>query len=98
MFKNFLENFVKELYSRFGDNQLHKILREDNRVRVFENCDIREFKSDEPFDIVTCDVSFISILKIIDSINRLSKRDIIILFKPQFELEEMLREVKEGLL
>jgi 23S rRNA (cytidine1920-2'-O)/16S rRNA (cytidine1409-2'-O)-methyltransferase len=92
-----LENFVKEVVAvDVGDNQLHKILREDNRVRVFENCDIREFKSDESFDIVTCDVSFISILKIIDSINRLSKRDIIILFKPQFEVGRDVKRSKRG--
>jgi len=47
LFQILLENFVKEVVAvDVGDNQLHKILREDNRVRVFENCDIREFKSD----------------------------------------------------
>ena len=54
-----------------GTNQLHEKIKKDNRIEFFENCDIRDFKSDISFDIVTCDVSFISILKIIDSINSL---------------------------
>jgi len=92
-----LENGVKEVFAvDVGDNQLHKSLRDNSRVRIFENCDIREFKSGEPFDIVTCDVSFISILKIIDSINRLSKRDIIILFKPQFEVGRYIKRNRKG--
>ena len=47
-----------------GSNQLHEKIKKDNRIEFFENCDIRDFKSDISFDIVTCDVSFISILKI----------------------------------
>ena len=66
-------------------NFMKKIKKIKNRV-FFENCDIRDFKSDISFDIVTCDVSFISILKIIDSINSLDFKNIIILFKPQFEV------------
>ncbi len=62
----------------------------------FENCDIRDFKSDISFDIVTCDVSFISILKIIDSINSLDFKNIIILFKPQFEVGTGVKRDKKG--
>jgi len=92
-----LESGVREVVAvDVGDNQLHKSLRDNSRVRVFENCDIREFKSDKPFDIVTCDVSFISILKILKSIDRVSKRDIIILFKPQFEVGKGVKRNKKG--
>jgi 23S rRNA (cytidine1920-2'-O)/16S rRNA (cytidine1409-2'-O)-methyltransferase len=92
-----LESGVGEVVAvDVGDNQLHKSLRDNSRVRVFENCDIREFKSDKPFDIVTCDVSFISILKILKSIDRVSKRDIIILFKPQFEVGKGVKRNKRG--
>jgi len=74
-----------------GSNQLHDSLKNDTKIIIQENTDIREFKSDKQFDVVTCDVSFISILYIIDDIDRLSSDKIIILYKPQFEVG---REVK----
>ena len=87
-----LENKVKEVTAvDVGSNQLHHSLRDNPKVQVFEEMDIRVFKTDERFDIVTCDVSFISVLYIIEDIDRLSSRDIILLFKPQFEVG---REVK----
>ena len=79
-----------------GSNQLHEKIKKDNRIEFFENCDIRDFKSDISFDIVTCDVSFISILKIIDSINSLDFKNIIILFKPQFEVGTGVKRDKKG--
>jgi 23S rRNA (cytidine1920-2'-O)/16S rRNA (cytidine1409-2'-O)-methyltransferase len=79
-----------------GSNQLHERIKEDKRISFFENTDIRDFKSDETFDIVTCDVSFISILYIIEDINRLSSKDIIILFKPQFEVGTNVKRDKKG--
>jgi len=79
-----------------GSNQLHEKIKKDNKIEFFENCDIRDFKSDISFDIVTCDVSFISILKIIDSINSLDFKNIIILFKPQFEVGTGVKRDKKG--
>ncbi|AYJ79667.1 TlyA family rRNA (cytidine-2'-O)-methyltransferase [Aliarcobacter cryaerophilus ATCC 43158] len=79
-----------------GSNQLHERVKKDKRIEFFENCDIRDFKSDICFDIVTCDVSFISILKIIDSINSLNFKNIIILFKPQFEVGTGVKRDKKG--
>ncbi|RXJ95751.1 TlyA family rRNA (cytidine-2'-O)-methyltransferase [Arcobacter sp. AHV-9/2010] len=79
-----------------GTNQLHERVKKDKRIEFFENCDIRDFKSDICFDIVTCDVSFISILKIIDSINSLDFKNIIILFKPQFEVGTLIKRDKKG--
>lgn len=79
-----------------GSNQLHERVKKDKRIEFFENCDIRDFKSDISFDIVTCDVSFISILNIIDSINSLDFKDIAILFKPQFEVGTGVKRDKKG--
>ena len=80
-----------------GDNQLHSLIREDKRVNVYENCDIRDFKKNG-YDIIMCDVSFISLLKIVDSIDKLSKKDsiIILLFKPQFEVGNRVKRDKKG--
>ncbi len=79
-----------------GSNQLHERIKDDKKIKFFENQDIRSFESDTLFDIVTCDVSFISILNIIDDINRLSTNKIIILFKPQFEVGTNIKRDKKG--
>ena len=44
-----------------GSSQLSEILRRSPRVIVRENTDIREFESEKKFDLVSCDVSFISL-------------------------------------
>ena len=79
-----------------GSNQLHKSLKDDKRIIIQENTDIREFKSDIKYDVVTCDVSFISILYIIDDIDRLSGDKIIILYKPQFEVGRTVKRDSHG--
>ena len=92
-----LENDVESVSAvDVGSNQLHHSLRENSRVNVFENTDIRDFKVDEAFEIVTCDVSFISILQILDAIDRLAKRDMILLFKPQFEVGRNVKRDSRG--
>lgn len=79
-----------------GNDQLHPSLRSDPRVSVRENTDIREFTADKPFDIVTCDVAFIPLELILESINRLSSRYIILLFKPQFQVGREVKRDKNG--
>lgn len=92
-----LENSVKKVVCvDVGSNQLHERIKNDERIEFFENCDIRDFKSKICFDILTCDVSFISILNIIDSINSLDFKKIIILFKPQFEVGINVKRDKKG--
>ncbi|QCT94976.1 TlyA family RNA methyltransferase [Caminibacter mediatlanticus TB-2] len=79
-----------------GSNQLHPKIKENTKVENFENTDIRDFKYDEKFDIVISDVSFISLLKIIDVIDKFAKSDIILLFKPQFEVGIEVKRDKRG--
>ena len=79
-----------------GSNQLHPSIKNDSRVHSYENCDIREFKSDKTFDLVVSDVAFISLLYIIDDIDRLACEDIILLFKPQFEVGREAKRDKNG--
>ncbi|MFY4796513.1 TlyA family RNA methyltransferase [Aliarcobacter butzleri] len=93
-----LENEIKKVTCvDVGTNQLHERIKYNDKINFFESTDIRNFESDEIFDIVTCDVSFISILNIIDAINTLASKDIIILFKPQFEVGSNIKRDKKGI-
>ncbi len=81
-----------------GTDQLHHSLRSDPRLSLHEETDIRTFQVSEPFDLITCDVSFISILQIIEDIDRLAAKDadIIILYKPQFEVGREIKRDSRG--
>lgn len=79
-----------------GRDQLHKSLRADERVFSYESCDIREFKSDKEFDLVVSDVAFISLLHILADVDRLATKDIILLFKPQFEVGREAKRDNNG--
>ena len=81
-----------------GSSQLSEILRRDPRVIVRENTDIREFASKKKFDLITCDVSFISLNLILESLVRLAKSVLIVLFKPQFEVGAEIKRNKKGVL
>jgi 23S rRNA (cytidine1920-2'-O)/16S rRNA (cytidine1409-2'-O)-methyltransferase len=92
-----LENGVKSVTAvDVGSNQLHHSLRGNPNIYIYEEMDIRDFKSNKKFDLVTSDVSFISILKIIDNINNLAYRDMILLFKPQFEVGRDVKRDSRG--
>jgi len=94
-----LENNVATLSCvDVGKDQLHISLRDKEKLSLHEETDIRDFKSDDAFELITCDVSFISILQITDDIDRLSKEgtDIIILYKPQFEVGKEVKRDSRG--
>lgn len=76
-------------------NQLHLSLRSDARVSSYENTDIRTFPQKTLYDIITIDVSFISLREIVPVLRSFLHQhtDIYILFKPQFEVgRENLRK------
>ncbi|WP_024955353.1 23S rRNA (cytidine-2'-O)-methyltransferase TlyA [Sulfurospirillum arcachonense] len=79
-----------------GSEQLHVSLRDNPRVKLYEQTDIRDFVSDEKFDLVTCDVSFIGIEQILSDIDRLSNDKILVLFKPQFEVGLGIKRTSKG--
>jgi len=92
-----LENGAKEVSCvDVGSNQLHDSIKNDTRLKIFENQDIRTFKSDISYEVITCDVSFISIHNILDAINSLASDNIIILFKPQFEVGREIKRDRAG--
>lgn len=76
-----------------GTNQLDWKLRSDPRVTVMENTNAR-FIDKVPFDpspdLAVMDVSFISVTKILPALVRILKSPfhIVVLIKPQFELEK----------
>ena len=94
-----LENGAKEVTCvDVGTQQLHISLRKNSKIALFENTDIREFESSQKFEMITCDVSFISILQIVDAIDSLAQpqTDIIILYKPQFEVGKEVKRDSKG--
>lgn len=89
-------NAAKVLAVDIGHDQLHNSLRQDSRVINMEGTDIRSLTPEQVFEalgglpeIIVSDVSFISILKIIQAVYTLSDKNtqIVLLLKPQFETE-----------
>lgn len=80
-----------------GNNQLDLSLRNDKKIKVFERCDIRDFQKQKDYDLLTCDVSFIRIENIFDCLKKLSN-EMILLFKPQFEVGKDAKRNKKGVL
>jgi len=73
-----------------GYGQVAEKIRQDNRAIILERTNLRNLKEVEigqKVDLVTLDLSFISILKVMDAVTALLKNDgqLITLIKPQFE-------------
>ncbi len=84
-----------------GTNQLHEKLKKNNKVISLEKTNARYLKKnqfEELIDIMVCDVSFISLKKIIEpNLHLLRNKSIIIaLIKPQFESKK--NETKKGVI
>ncbi|MFI5316682.1 MAG: TlyA family RNA methyltransferase [Myxococcota bacterium] len=74
-----------------GRGQLDAKLRGDPRVESLERTNVRHFELGEraPFDLVTADVSFISLRVVLPRLHPLVRPGgrLLVLVKPQFELE-----------
>ncbi len=87
-----LEKGASKVYALdVGKKQLHESLRNRKEVVSIENQDIRTIDRDfftHKIDFVTCDVSFISITKVLHPIFNIlsSKGRGVFLIKPQFEV------------
>ncbi len=73
-----------------GTGQLHESLKTDPRITLFEQTHINTVTTDllgAQVDFIAIDVSFISVLKIIDTVIPLLKNsgELVVLIKPQFE-------------
>jgi 23S rRNA (cytidine1920-2'-O)/16S rRNA (cytidine1409-2'-O)-methyltransferase len=80
-----------------GRGQLHPKLRDDPRVTVMERTNARDV-TELPFapDLVTCDVSFISVRTALPPVLRLAREgwEALVLVKPQFEAGR--QDVRKG--
>jgi 23S rRNA (cytidine1920-2'-O)/16S rRNA (cytidine1409-2'-O)-methyltransferase len=74
-----------------GHGQLHEKIKSDSRVQFFENLNVKDLSqhpvSKQQFDGIVCDVSFISLTKVVPFLEPLLKTKGFFLFlvKPQFE-------------
>lgn len=95
-----LQHGAKKVYAvDVGTAQLHYKLRNDPRVVNIENVNFRYFDKSllkDEIDIITIDVSFISLDKILPLASEFIKKDgfIVAMIKPQFELEPS--EINKG--
>lgn len=74
-----------------GTDQLHERIRNDQRVTFREQFDARNVDASlfpEMYDLIVCDVSFISLIKALPEVMNLAPAgtDLIALIKPQFEV------------
>lgn len=82
-----------------GTDQMHPSLRGNPKIDLYEQTDFRTIPDDivAGTDIATIDVSFISVLKVLDKLKTLPQlRDVICLIKPQFECGPELSEKYRG--
>ncbi|MDP3888993.1 MAG: TlyA family RNA methyltransferase [bacterium] len=82
-----------------GYGQVHENIRSDERVILLERTNLRRLTVqdiDELVDLVTLDLSFISVLKVMDAVVNVLKKngELVVLIKPQFEAGK--HEVERG--
>jgi 23S rRNA (cytidine1920-2'-O)/16S rRNA (cytidine1409-2'-O)-methyltransferase len=86
-----LQRGAKKVYGiDVGYGQVHEKIAQDDRVIVRERTNLRDLTDlEELVDMVTLDLSFISVLKVMDAVRALLKPGgtLVILIKPQFESE-----------
>ena len=84
-----------------GTNLLHNSLRNNNKIELYEQTNFKDLNHSffEKIDLITCDVSFISLTKIIEKIyNEKIKVDMICLIKPQFECGKDIADKYKGVI
>ncbi len=93
-----LQRGIQKIYGiDVGYGQVHNKVLQDPRLILKERTNLRLLESvGDQVDLVTLDLSFISVLKVMDAIDRILKTGghLIVLIKPQFEAEK--HEVGKG--
>ena len=93
---------VEMVYSiDVGKNQMNRELKKNKKIILYEEFNVKNMKDyDFPkFDIIVCDVSFISLKKFLQIPLKLAheKTKLYLLVKPQFELEKKFK-IKNGVI
>ncbi len=84
-----------------GTNLMHASLRDNPKVELYEQTNIKDLPNDKfkDIDYITIDVSFVSLSKIIDKIVLAQcQADIIALIKPQFECGKAIADKYKGVI
>lgn len=87
-----LQNNIKKVYGiEVGSGQTDSKIAQDPRVKIYEHTNLRSLTWQtigEQVDLITLDLSFIPVTKVLEAVNNLLKPhgELIILIKPQFEL------------
>lgn len=84
-----IQHGVRKIYGiDVGYGQVHEKIRNDSHVIVMERTNLRQVRDlGVLVDLVTLDLSFISVLKVMDAVDAILKPDgkLVVLIKPQFE-------------
>ena len=97
-----IQNGVEKIYAiDVGTNQFDKELAKNPKIHLYEQTDFRQMDETVLFDanVITIDVSFISVTKLTDKINALKNIDeIVCLIKPQFECGKEIADKFKGVI
>ena len=98
-----LQNGAKKVYAvDVGYGQLHQSLRNNPRVIKMERVNVKDVKSfPEPIELVTIDVSFISLKRVFPIVKNWCNQQkirVIALIKPQFEVGRIIAAKGKGVI
>jgi len=98
-----LQNGAEKVYAvDVGFGQLHQSLRKNQRVIEMERMNVKDVKDfPEPIDLVTIDVSFISLKRVLPLVRNWCKHKklrVIALIKPQFEVGRKIAAKGKGVI
>lgn len=97
-----LQNGAKSIVAiDVGTDLLHESLRNNKKIKLFEKTNFKDLGHEyfRNIDIITCDVSFISLKRVIEKISREQILvELICLIKPQFECGKEIATKYKGII
>lgn len=97
-----IQNGIEKIYAiDVGSNQFDNILAQNPKINLYEKTDFRmiDEKIINDANFITMDVSFISVTKMLEKIERLKNvKEIVCLIKPQFECGKEIADKFKGII